>query len=410
MPIELFVGPIIERQVAYFSFLRNIDGDFIFKPSYIIYWMSSRNFFGFDIANPHLDWAKSSDCKPPLNMNLAGVSCDLFTNYGQNLNILAAGLILALVVWGVCKLVSSKLTTPRATYILEIIQEAFGLRYAASWFDSVSLDLMGLCIINLQYMSQGGNGITIGFIVSVIILFGYAVYYGLMAYQISKHIQSKGKQQTSLPQAKSQQMETQSKRTDLLTFPLEEYKPDLELTIFYYTPVIVGLKNVALQIIAICLQGSGWGQILPILTIEFAMMLFIAVSLPKQSLIDNLYDILIHIINGTYMAVKIGSTQVNYNRRQDSFGSGLLIVVFGLLYCTTIFVVWRIILGVRNFIKKIQYIRNLSSMHSQIPSDPERPQPNQVKPLPQVKLNPGPSTEQITARNAQNSSKIEMAD
>jgi hypothetical protein len=411
MPIELFVAPIIERQVAYFSFLRNIDGDFIFKPSYIIYWMSSRNFFGFDISNPHVDWAKTGDCKAPETMNMAGVRCDLFTNYGHNLNILAAGLILTLIVWGTCKIIAPNLTSPRATHILDILKEAFGLRYAASWFDSVSLDLIGLCILNLPYINQSNTGITIGFIVSVVILAGYALYYAGMAYQISKHIKSKSTQQASLFQAKSQDQETIPQRSELLTFPLEEYKADFEFKIFYYTPVILAAKNVALQVIAISLQGSGWGQILPILTIEFAMMMYIAISLPKQSLIDNLYDILIHIINGAYMAVKIGSTQVSYDRRQGSFGSGLLIVVFGLLYTTTIYVGWKIALGIKNFIKKVRHIKQLSSLHTPLPSDPEKPQPNQIKPLVQVKVNGGPSTEQPShqPQPALNSSKLQMA-
>lgn len=406
MPLEVFVAPIIERQVAYFSFLRHIDGEFVFKPSYIIYWMSSRTFFGFEIKNPHLDWAKTTDCIAPEKMGLAGVRCDLFSNYGQNLNILAAGLVLAGSVWAACYFFAKKGTSPKAGYAIEIIRDSFGLRYAASWFDSVSLDLIGLCILNLPHVSKGNTGLDTGFVVSVIVLTGYACYYSMMSYHIFKYVKTIRKIDSQLDEAKSTDEDVAIFKGPLLAFPLDEYKNKLDFTIFYYTPVIVALKNIILQVIAISMEGSGWGQILPILTIEFGMLLYLSVSLPKASIIDNLYDILIHVINGAYMAVKIGATQVDYQKRQGSFGSGLLIVVFGLLYATTIYVGYKISIGIRRFIKKVRYMKSLSSVHSLISSKDPLTSKNLVQ---EVKIVGLQQPQQPQPIDPMNSSKLEMA-
>lgn len=408
MPIELFVAPIIEKQIAYFGFLKNIDGEFILKPSYVVYWMSSRTFFGFEIKNPHLDWAKTPDCETPEKLALSGLRCDLFTNYGQNLNILMAGLVLSLLTWVICRLLARKLTSPRSAYLLEILRDSFGLRYAASWFDAVSLDLIGLCILNLPYVNKNNSGIDAGFAVSIIILVGYAVYYSAMTYQIYKFSKQTSTSIDTM-EAKAKDSELRPSGPYLLAYPLEQYKQNFEFKIFYFTPVIIAVKNIILQVLAISMHGSGWGQILPILTVEFAMFMYLSVSLPKASLIDNLYDILLLVINGSYMAVKIGTTQVAYDRRQGSFGSGLLIIVFGMLYLTTVYVGYKIVMGIRLFIKKMKHLKSLSTDHLPIASNPPKTSENQVMPLMQVKIKGGPDQSASVPQEQLNSSKLEFA-
>ena len=353
MPLDFFLSHVIDRHTAFFSYLKVLDGPYLIYPGYIINEMSSRTFFGFWISNPHKNWSSDPTCRPPRNYDDNGLRCNAFENYGQNINILWAALILSVTVYLVCKLMlkplfskaaassaNSDIKSKNKLNIVETIDYNFGLRYFFLFMDGVSLELIGLSILNIVKL-RSQSGAAGGGALSFIILIYYICYYGLLAYGLKLFVDWK---QLNSGEAAFTPKNWIQDKAFYLTFMVQEYKEKQLHRYFYLLPALQGVKNFAVQIAALALAGSGFGQMLPILSIEIGFLLLLVVGRVKNYAYFNIYDILFQALCIWVIFMKLGATDMSVrpSQRQNKIGMTLSAVLFLIIYLTTIYVFVRI--------------------------------------------------------------------
>ena len=65
MPLDFFLASQVDRLVAMYSFLKVLVGPYLIQPSQAIFFLSSRNIFGFMIPNPYDQWSSDKNCGAP---------------------------------------------------------------------------------------------------------------------------------------------------------------------------------------------------------------------------------------------------------------------------------------------------------------------------------------------------------
>lgn len=115
------------------------------------------------------------------------LQCTITYNYGQNLNILAGILILSILVFIICKIALGSLKPASSAHrLFSIINRCFGLRYFFVFFDAISLEMFGLCLMNFAGIGTKSSSVIVGFIISVIIMVAYVIMYAYAFWSIRK--------------------------------------------------------------------------------------------------------------------------------------------------------------------------------------------------------------------------------
>ena len=195
MPLDFFLASQVDRLVAMYSFLKVLVGPYLIQPSQAIFFLSSRNIFGFMIPNPYDQWSSDKNCGAPEAYARNGLQCSLMYNYGHNLNILLAALVISGLVTILCKSVLKSVQKSSKIHdYCSLVNRYFGLRYFFLFFDAVFLELFGLCLLNFKSITSSTGPILLGFIISVIIVLLYAGMYAYAYYSIKKlkHYKKKG--------------------------------------------------------------------------------------------------------------------------------------------------------------------------------------------------------------------------
>ena len=365
MPLDFFLGSVIDRHTAFFSYLRVLDGTPMLYPNKIIHFLSSVTFFGFRAPNPHWDWSKDLECRVPYNYLVRGMHCNIFANYGHNINILWASLFVSSTVFLLCHFLLKKKPESKT---LQVINKNFGWRYFFVFMDAVVLELFGLCILNFSKVERKTSAIDGGFAFSFILLVFYVAFYAATFVAIKSWLdarKAKGADEEMRPGQGDQ-------RLALFTFIIEDYKPKQMTNFFYYMPLVLAGKQMLVQILALSLSGEEWGQLVPIVIVEIAYLVVLCIARPKESLIRNIFDIFFASIAPIYIFANMGSlTKVMSNEdKQNNAGKAMASFLLICALITTSYVFLRVALAITSFLKAGKASSKVSSTSG--PSNNER--------------------------------------
>lgn len=392
MPFDFFLPAVIDRHTAFFSFLRVLDGTPMLYPNKIIHFLSSVTFFGFRIPNPHWDWSKDQACLAPTNYLVRGLQCNIFANYGHNIDILWAALFVSSVVFAVSHFLLKK--KPDNKFI-QLLNKNFGFRYFFIFMDAVLLELFGLCILNFSKVEHKTSAIDGGFAFSFILLIYYLGYYSVTFLSIKYWLDERKKSgdETSVPGEGNHKLA-------LFSFIIADYKPKQMANIFFYMPIILAGKQMLVQILALSLSGQEWGQLVPIVIVEIAYLVLVCIARPKAALIWNIFDIFFASISPIYIFANMGSLTKYMSNEDKQQNAGKAMASF-LLICalvTTVYIFARIALVTITLLKAKGKSKVASADFS-----PSKETDNQIKESPSTsRMLPKSETEKITPFDTNN--------
>ena len=348
MPLDLTLSAVIDRHTAWFSYLKTLDGPFISIPYSLIYHLSSLTFFGFWVPNPHPPWTDNNSCGG-YKTGITQASCDLFTSYGQNVDILAFAAFWNVVIYLAYKIITAKASNPDSMLVrgLTFLNKYFGIGYLVLFAEGVSLDLLGLSIVNLSVKNDTNNGRKAGFSISLIIVLLYTWLYAQIGLHCWKLVKAQGVQETPFDGDKS-----------IMSVFTIEYKPKLLHRYFYFMPVFTATKNLVIILLATYLMGSGMGQIAPIFVVELVNLVVLSVGRVKASPVFNAYEISFAAISTIYMLVKMATFGDDAGYRQNTLGPVLGADLMIMAYSSTIYVIFRLAHGAYNAVQALRHGMN----------------------------------------------------
>ena len=261
MPLGFFFAAQVDRLVAMYSFLKVLVGPYLIQPSQAIFFLSSRTIFGFIIPNPYDEWSYNINCNAPEAYAQNGLRCSLLYNYGQNLNILLAALVVSGLVTLICKMALEKVGPNSKNHAYwSLINRYFGLRYFFVFFDAVFLELFGLCLINFKSITSSSGPVTLGFIISALVVLLYAGMYAYAYFSIKEFKKlKKSNQPIKQVDYNCFIIETADAKTNLklfMSFFIWNYKEIETHKKLYYMPLIWPAKHALVQLVAIFLSGG----------------------------------------------------------------------------------------------------------------------------------------------------------
>jgi hypothetical protein len=299
MPINGLVAYQIDRTIAFCSFLRVIEGPLEGENFSVIHHLSSTTLFPFWISNPYAESVRSS-CQTKSNYVIHGVACNFLSNYGQNINIIFAALVLNSLVCLVYVLAYKKPegTLPESSGArgLRTLNRFFGFRYFFTFMDGVSLELFGWMIVNIVGMHYDSSGPMVGgFILSLVVL----VYYMVSGFYMFKFLGNASELRKSKTGSDTAELQYSS-----LDFVIQNYRPDLKQPFMIYTPLAILGKNFTYQIFALILSNQKFGMVVFVCIIEAAFLGYTCWARVRKTLIDNLFDIFTSLVTLLYFVVK----------------------------------------------------------------------------------------------------------
>ena len=81
---------IVDRLFSEFGYIQNLAGPYLLYPTVVFKIFLGSHFLPFKIPSGHEEWSATPDCQPKNNYVLSETECNIFTNYGFNVNILLA--------------------------------------------------------------------------------------------------------------------------------------------------------------------------------------------------------------------------------------------------------------------------------------------------------------------------------
>jgi hypothetical protein len=348
MPLDFFLSYLIDQFTAFFSYLKLLDGPFLEYPMTLIHYFSSYEYFGFKISNPHLDWSLNKNCKVEEGLAERGVRCNIFSNYGQNIDILWTALGISALVFIVCFPLKNK--DSKVGHYARIIDWNFGWRYFLLFMDGVLLEVFALCLINFSKVKQKTADLDGGFSLSFIVFISYISYYILTAFGIGNWLRHR---KTTSADAEQSKPGMGNHKLSLFTFIIRDHKVKQISNLFYFMPVIYGFKRMLLATLAVGLVGKGYWQLGPIVIIETLYTLLLIVGRPKAFIVWNIYDILFSATGTLYIFAKMGSLSDKLSQKEkiDRAGKAMASFLLILALVTTIYILFRLVHATYNAYK-----------------------------------------------------------
>ena len=364
MPLDFFLSNVIDQYTSFFGYLKLLDGPYLEYPMIVIHYFSSFEYFGFNIPNPHISWALNKKCKVESGLTQRGIDCNIFANYGQNINILWTALGISALVFVIC--LPLKRREDKLGYYARIIDWNFGWRYFFLFMDGVLLEVFALCLINFSKVKEKTADIDGGFGLSFLIFVFYIAFYVLTACGTVIWLKTRASQSES---AVSNKPGMGLHILSLFTFIIRDYKEKQKSDYFYFIPVIYGAKRMILAILAVALVGQGYGQLAPIVVIEVLYTILLIIGKPKIFFIWNLYDIIFSATGALFIFAKMGSLNENLSldERQQQAGRAMASFLIILALLTTIYILFRIVVAAYQIKKGIASVvtKNMTSSNKQ---------------------------------------------
>ena len=310
-PLDFMMGFTVDRVTATFSFFRHLAGLPTMRTMTTLYYLSSTTYFGFMISNPHSKWSTDSSCNPSSSYQINGLRCNIFRNYGHNLDILFAAIVVSTISYCLGTFVAPKVGSLKARYVLTVIGYFFGVRYFLLWMDAVFIELIGLALLDLSTDTNTRSRYLGGFFMSLIVLLYYIGFYGLTFVAILK--MGRKVRAENLQTLPKDSFQNRQPGLAAVTCLFHDYRDDLlqrkgALKLFLLFPMVTAAKNFTLQILVAANGGHPRSQLIPILCVEFLYCILLIIGRVKSSWIDNSFDISISLISIYFILCKLTTT------------------------------------------------------------------------------------------------------
>lgn len=310
-PLDFMMGFTVDRVTATFSFFRHLAGLPTLRTMTTLYYLSSTTYFGFMISNPHSKWSTDPSCNPSSSYQINGLRCNIFRNYGHNLDILFAAIVVSSISYCLGTFVAPKVGSLKARYVLTVIGYFFGVRYFLLWMDAVFIELIGLALLDLSSDTNTRSRYLGGFFMSLIVLLYYIGFYGLTLVAILK--MGRKVRTENLQTLPKDSFQNRQQGLAAVTCLFHDYRDDLlqrkgVLKLFLLFPVLTAAKNFTLQILVAANGSHPRSQLIPILCVEFLYCILLIIGRVKSSWIDNSFDISISVISIYFLLCKLTTT------------------------------------------------------------------------------------------------------
>lgn len=326
----------VNQCLSFFSYAKNLDGRVPVPLAVTLFFLSTSFIFPFYVPNPYTGSNEEvCESQMPQTFRDNGLYCGFLENFGQNFNIIIAGLVINLCValfWRV----TPKRDQDNSLSIMHRLKRYAGLRYFYQFLDGFSLDLWGAFLINFTTMNNEQGSVR-GLVLSIILLIVFVwIYFNAvrLVIQIKLEIAQKTKPE-HVPVFMEETLVSQSD----FGFLLDRYKVIQRTRLGHWMPILLFVKNFVQQMIAVLAVGKGSGQMVPILVLEAVWVVLILITWPKQSFFENALETIIGLLHIVFLIVKIGalSSAISWEDMQVKTGVGLsavllLIAAFSIVY------------------------------------------------------------------------------
>jgi len=331
MIVKTVPGFIIDRLDAGLNYLHSLGGNTVYYPIVIIQPFFMDSIFLANIpGNPSKDYANDLSCRSLANFYAAGRQCSLLYNYGSKLVTLFFYLLLGLAVSGVCVLIFKKHKTsplsPKTLSLVTLVNDYFGVRYFVSLMDVVSAELLGDTIHNIFHGPKGG-AVTLGFIISLFIVYYYLTYAVMLAIflkRVKKSNLAAIREQRATETGHTRLNSEVNVLTEndagqvvagrevvnykdsrvpgvhpvvawLFELHLETFTNEKLSTIWVFTPLMIFIKTLLIQLVLSASYDVPIIQNILILILEIVGFVIICMSRVKNTIWENIYDILMYL-------------------------------------------------------------------------------------------------------------------
>ena len=241
------------------------------------------------------------------------------------------------------------------------LQHNLGFKIFMVTAEGIQLQMIGLAIVNIlsvpenqQFIHKVGMYISIG-IILYFALVGFLVFkFVTRLNSIKRKIDRRKKEEEVRKKSQKllQKVGTEEKKQEkeeidgfqitcgIAEFAIEGFKPRLKKEWYFFSPIVVILKDILIQILALKLSGKGNIQLITSLSIEVLFCIFLSVSRVKQNSIENFLEIFNSIMYSFFIIMKIVSrADLSEKTRQEKLGlmmAGclLLIILTNLVFIT----------------------------------------------------------------------------
>jgi hypothetical protein len=409
-PLDFMMGFTVDRVTATFSFFRHLAGVPTLRTMTMLYYLSSTTYFGFTVSNPHSRWSSDSRCIPSPNYQTNGIRCNIFRNYGHNLDILFAAIVVSFISYCLGTFLAPKVGNFKVRHILSIIGYFFGVRYFLLWMDAVLIEVFGLVLLDLSTDTNTSSRYLGGFFMSLILLLYYIGFYCLVLVAIFK--MNRKAQTESLHTLPKDSFQYKQQGLAALTCLFHDYRDDLLqrrglLKLFVYFPLVTATKNITVQILVAANGSHPRSQLIPIVCVEFLYCILLIIGRVKSSWIDNSFDISISVISIFFILCKLAMTDKSFTPQQihEDVDINMAVALMVMAYLTVLYLFSRY-RYIRSSIKSLSPSFKLTAvlpvsqtpaadfghqdkkvLEKQRSADANKPESGNMTPEPKVKIN-----------------------
>ena len=456
-----------DKLVAEFTFLRLVEGPFLSYPAMILDALSSTGMLPIDIPNPTLpafglemnDTFPTDGCVPPQNYVSNNYTCNILANFGKDLVVLVAFLLLNIVIsiGFICWIFKPKEKNEKPkTWLrrsIDSFARSFGIKYFIAKVDGMSLQLLIFAVLNASNFTLANMLGVVGFSISCVLIFYYFIYIALLFKLVADVKKLRLAEQAEIntsptPVISPRDEKTSNKESKLLS-SVDNKKEDekdkekkelievVDLRMsrlwfagavyeecqfpkrlwFLYTPIVSIIRQLLLSAICALLAGYGIFQPAILAGLQLVFAIWTIVAGVKASRYDNFKDAFDQVMEFLYLACK-AVTFMNFEEefRQNILGGAMavmliLMVLNNIVYLMVILVItwWEIIKKLFSYCKgknKVEPVEGNSASPSKNEGETDPFDEKQAKVSPFKPVHGSdPSSTELISRNSGDSPK-----